>query len=379
MNTAAMVHTDFALRLYHELARAQPDKNLFLSPFSVRMVLAMCAVGAKGQTRKALSDLIGAPANVEEQYRKLAESIRSAKDKTEPSVEFVTASALWGQQGCRFRPDYKKAIAAFCDGTLSEVNFHTMPDDAVKAINAWVEGKTAGKIKELITRDLITADTRLVLTNAIYFKGKWDSEFDKEATWDEDWHGLGGSHQVPMMHQRRSYLYFENAEFQALDLPYKGERLSMLVVLPRTKTGLTALENKWTAGNTYQQVTDSLRSEKTVVVSLPRFKMETALNPKPALCAVGAELIFTDQADFGGIADEPLKISEVIHKAFVEVNEEGTEAAAATGAVMMKTGLAPEQPKIFQADHPFLFVIRDRTTNAVLFSGRVLDVQHGRS
>src|SRR5262249_13673525 len=159
----------------------------------------------------------------------------------------------------------------------------------------------------------------------------------------------------------------EGDGFQALELPYKGEQLSMLIVLPRTRDGLVALETRCAAERIYQQVTTGLQHEERVVVSLPRFKVETEFSLKPVLCLLGADLAFSDEADFSGIGDEPLKISDVIHKAFVEVNEKGTEAAAATGVKMAMCGMIMEPPKqkVFQADHPFLFFIRDRKTNAV--------------
>ena len=177
-----------------------------------------------------------------------------------------------------------------------------------------------------------------------------------------------------MMHQSGGYLYYGGDGFQALDLPYKGEQLSMLVVLPTKKDGLASLEKQWATGETYRHATDGLNHEGTVLVSLPRFKMETVFLLKPVLCAMHAELAFSADADFSGISDERLVISEVIHKAYVEVNEEGTEAAAATAVMMPPTCAMPQKkPKVFSADHPFLFFIRDRNTNAVLFSGRVLD------
>jgi serpin B len=244
----------------------------------------------------------------------------------------------------------------------------------VRRINAWVSDKTREKIKELLKRDFISADTRLILTNAIYFKGQWDQPFEKADTRDEDWHGPSGTAKVPMMHQEGGYLYYEGDGFQAVDLPYQGEQLSMLVALPTLKDGLPELESQWTAGGTYQQVTTDLHHEETVLVSLPRFKMEAEFKLKPVLCDLGADLAFSDDADFSGIGDEPLTISEVVHKAFVEVNEEGTEAAAATAVGMVGCAFIPErEPRVFQADHPFLLFIRDRQTNAVLFSGRVLD------
>lgn len=373
MTTAATVRTDFATRLYDMLARTQAGKDLFLSPFSIQVALAMCGAGAKGETRRVLADLIGAPVGVAEQNRQYAEWLAAVNGAGARHVQLTTANALWVQQGYRLQPDYQKAVAEFYDGALSELDFRTLPDQAVKSINTWVEAKTAGKIKELIRRQLITADTRLILTNAIYCKGKWASEFDTNHTWDEDWHGASGVRKVPMMHQRRGYLFYECADFQALDLPYQGEQLSLLVVLPTKTDGLAALESKWTAGQTYQQVTGSLAHEETVIVSLPRFKMETEFQLTPALCDMGAALAFSADADFSGIGADPLNISEVIHKAFIEVNEEGTEAAGATGVVMGKGAAITNEPKCFLADHPFLFVIRDRKSNAVLFCGRVLE------
>jgi len=374
MDTAATVRSEFAIRLYDKLAGTQKGKNLFLSPFSIQVALAMCAVGAKGETRKVMAHLIGAPDSVDEQNRQYTELLKSVNGEGERPFQLATANALWGQRGYHFKPDFQEAVADFYDGALHEVNFRTQPDEAVKTINTWVSDKTGGKIKDLIQRDLIDPDTRLILTNAIYFKGTWEAEFEKGNTEEEDWHGANGIRKLPMMHQESGYLYYEGDDFQALDLPYDGAQLSMLVVLPRKKDGLTALENRWAAEGIYGQVTTRLRDEETVILSLPRFKMETALTLKPVLCALGAELAFSGGADFSGIGNEPLAISEVVHKAFVEVNEEGTEAAAATGVAMaFCAAVMPSQPKVFQADHPFLFFIRDRSTNTVLFSGRVLD------
>jgi serpin B len=374
--TTTTVRSDFATRLFTKLAGAQPGTNLFLSPFSIRVALAMCAVGAKGETRRVMADLIGAPHDVDEQNREYARLLKWVRGDGERPFQLVTANALWGQQGYQFKPDFQEAIADFYDGALHQVNFRTQPDAAVKTINDWVSDKTRTRIKDLINRDLIDDDMRLILTNAVYFKGQWEEEFEKTATRDEDWQGGSGPAKVPMMHQSGGYLYYEADGFQALDLPYKGRQLSMLVVLPRKRDGLPSLESQWSAGDTYRQVMDGLEHEDTVIVSLPRFKMEAEFELKPVLCDLNAELAFSDEADFTGIGTEPLKISEVIHKAFVEVNEEGTEAAAATAVLMARClglGASAAKPKVFKADHPFLFFIRDRKTNTVLYSGRVLD------
>jgi serpin B len=374
MNTAATVSGDFAARLYDKVANAHPGKDLILSPFSVEVALAMCAAGARGETRRALASLLGAPEAVAEQNRRYAELLRSVNGDGDRPFRLGSANALWGQKGYRFHPDYKKAVADFYGGAFREVDFRARPDEAVRAVNEWVRARTGAKIKELIGRDFVNDDTRLILTNAVYFKGDWKDPFSKFRTREEDWHGPRGTRQVPMMHRTGGYLYHEGEGFQALDLPYQGGQLSLVVALPRAKDGLPALEARLSAEGTYRGVTDGLRHEGTVVVSLPRFRAEAEFRLKPALCALGGGVAFGDDADFGGIGEAPLKISEVAHKAFVEVNEEGTEAAAATAVGMAFCGIrvAPP-PKVFTADHPFLFFIRDRGTNAVLFSGRVLD------
>ena len=373
MTTASLVRSDFATRLYDAIASTQPNANLFLSPFSVQVALALCAAGAKGETRRVLADLIGAPLDVAEQNRQYAAWLKSVQHTGGSHVQLTTANALWVQQGNHLQPDYLKTAADIYGSACNEVDFLKLPDQAVHSINSWVENHTAGKIKELIGRQLITADTRLILTNAIYFKGKWADEFDMSHTWDEDWHGANGIRKTPMMHRRGGYLYCENADFQALDLPYLGDQLSLLVVLPRKRDGLAALEGQWATRHTYQQVVGSLAHDESVIVSLPRFRMETETQLGPVLGKLGAALAFQDDADFSGISKVPLKISEVVHKAFVEVNEEGTEAAGATGVVMAKCAAIAQEPRSFQADHPFLFVIRDRNSSAVLFSGRVLE------
>jgi serine protease inhibitor len=247
----------------------------------------------------------------------------------------VTANALWGQKGYHFKPTFQEAVADFYDGAMHEVDFRVKPDEAVKTINAWVSAKTRERIKELLQRNLINKDTCLILTNAIYFKGQWEKTFKEADTREAQWHGPE-TRKVPMMHQRAGYLYCEGNGFQALDIPYQGRQLSMLIVLPTKKDGLAVVERQWAAGDTYRQVTDGLDYEEVVLVSLPRFRLETAFLLKPILCGLHAELAFSDEADFSDIGEEPLKISEVVHKAFVEVNEEGTEAAAATAVLTVQ-------------------------------------------
>jgi serpin B len=374
MDTTDTLRSDFATRLYEKLARTHAGENLFLSPFSIQVALAMCAAGARGETRRVLADLIGAPESVEEQNRQYARLLKSAQDGG--PLELVTANALWGQHGFRFNPDFVRTVAEFYGGDFHEADFRTRPDEAVQAINAWVGGKTRQRIRELVGRGMIGDDTRLLLANAVYFKGSWEEAFEEADTRKEAWHSPKGVGKVPMMHRRGGYPYYDGGTFQALDLPYRGRQLSMLVVLPKKHDGLAALEGQWAAADAYRRVTDRLDHEAEVLVWLPRFRLETQFGLKPVICGLAAELAFSDEADFGGIGEVQLKISEVVHKAFVEVNEEGTEAAAATAVTMVLCagpGGPPPKPVVFRADHPFLFFIRDQRTNAVLFAGRVLD------
>jgi serpin B len=375
MDITETARSNFPARLYDKLAGTQEGKNLFFSPFSIRVALAMCAVGARGETRRVMADLIGAPESVNEQNEHFARLLKSVHGDGERPFQLFTANALWVQQGYDIKPNYKQTVADFYDGTFNELNFRSQPDEAVKVINSWVSGKTRERIKELVKRDFISGDTRMILTNAIYFKGQWEKMFEKTDTRAEDWHGPKGTNKVPMMHQRGGYLYYEGDNYQALNLPYKGRQLSMLLVLPKKKGGLAELEGQWRAKGLFQRVTAGFDSE-SVIVSFPRFKIETEFKLKTVLCALHVDLPFSDDADFTGIGDEQLKISEVIHKAFVDVNEVGTEAAAATAVGMVLcAGVSspPPQPKVFKADHPFLFFIWDRKTDTVFFSGRVLD------
>ena len=285
--TQTTVRTDFAGRLYNKLTATQASKNLFLSPFSIQVALAMCAAGAKGETRKVLADLIGAPENVEEQNRQYAQWFKSLRADEEHSFQLSLANAVWGQQGFHFVPQYQKTIVECYDGTFKEVNFQTLPDEAVKTINTWVSDKTAGKIKDLIQRRPYRPANPSDPYQRHLFQGQMGRRIQEGQHQGRRLAWPWRRRKVPMMHQKRGYLYFEGDDFQALELPYKGEQLSMLVVLPKQEDGLTSLESKWADNDTYGLVTSNLCHEDTVVLSLPRFKVESAFKLKPVLCALG--------------------------------------------------------------------------------------------
>jgi len=250
------------------------------------------------------------------------------------------------------------------------VNFATDAEGARKTINAWVEKQTRDKIKDLIQPGVLDSLTRLVLTNAIYFKGDWASPFKKDGTKDGDFFAADGQKvAAPMMHQTGHFGYLDGGELQALEMPYKGDALSMVVLLPKAKDGLPALEKKLSATSAVVWIA-GLRKQQ-VQVAMPRFTTTAEFMLKETLSAMGMTDAFSDRADFSGMDGvKDLFISAVIHKAFVDVNEEGTEAAAATAVVMKSTGM-PAPPVEFRADHPFVFLIRDTRSGCILFVGRM--------
>ncbi len=362
-------------RLYNKLSEKNTG-NLFYSAYSIDVALGMTKAGAKGETNKALSDLLGVPEDVNEcnrHYKSLVAEV-NGNGSMRP-FELVTANALWAASDYQFFDEYKKTTKDYYGGDFNTVDYDGAPDAAVSTINEWAKKNTRDKIPTLITRSFINKDTRLVLTNAIYFKGKWDNAFKKDMTQDGVFKTDESAVVTPLMNTSADYMYYEADDFQVLDMPYQGGELSMMVVLPTDEDGLSPLELKWENEGTYQQVVSGLYREKKVKVTFPRFKMETEYKLGETLSGMGAGIAFSNQADFTGIGTERLKISEVVHKAFVEVNEEGTEAAAATAVGMMRctSSMRLAEPKVFKAIHPFMFLIRNKNTNTVLFQGRVVN------
>ncbi|MCS7021866.1 MAG: serpin family protein [Gemmataceae bacterium] len=369
-------NTAFAWDLYGQL-RNSNQGNLFLSPFSVSTALAMTAAGAKGTTFEEMEKALHLPADFPAAFGALLRSINDpTTDPKKRGYTLTTANALWAQQGYPWRPEYKKLIATEFAAGLYEVDFVSNTEAARTTINDWVKKETRDKITELLSPGTVTAWTRLVLTNAIYFKGDWLEQFDKQRTKPHPFTRINGSKtEVPLMHRVGSYMYGENEQCQVLDLPYVGRRLSMTVILPRTHDGMPALEKEMTSAR-LTALLGVLRREPEVHVYLPKFKVETAFTLNDPLQALGIKAAFGQGADFSGMhtGGEKLAISTVVHKAFVDVNEEGTEAAAATGVVVGVTSVRPlPTPKYFRADRPFLFLIRDHQTGSILFIGRLMD------
>jgi serpin B len=364
----------FAVALYGQL-RNKPG-NLFFSPESVSVALAMTYAGARGQTAAEMAktlDFTVPPDRLAPAMGALLSDLNAAHT----GYELHVANGLWAQQGYVFLPGFLGVMKNDYGAGFKEVDFKTAAEAARQAINHWVEQQTNDKIQNLIAPNALSSETRLALVNAIYFKGDWERQFEKAETKEEDFHvSAAQTTKAPLMHQERGFNYLDGGTFQALEIPYKSGELSMIVFLPNAVDGLEALEQTMTASNT-QQWMSQLRHVPKVILSLPKFKMTQQFGLSGTLAAMGMPSAFDKHAaDFTGMAEKrELYISAVIHKAYIDVNEEGTEAAAATGVVIARA-LAmqrPQQPVVFRADHPFVFVIRDNRSGSILFMGRVVD------
>jgi len=374
----------FALELF---AKLQSTKgNLFFSPYSISTALAMAHAGARNETESQMAGVLHFPVSAN---RRTDSSSKSLPDKQQFASSFgniikdlnnrgqkggytlTVANALWGQKDYGFLENFLKLIETSYDGRLNEVDFVRAAETARNTINAWVEKKTNDKIKDLISKGVLDSMTRLVLTNAIYFKGNWARQFKENRTKDSPFTLANGRNiDVGMMNQKAEFGYTETDTFQALEMPYVDEELSMVILLPKQFDALDEFEKTLTPDNLKQWLAKIHKRE--VVVFVPKFKMTSQFSLASVLKSMGMKDAFSSKADFSGInGKKDLFISAVIHKAYVEVNEEGTEAAAATGVVMKLTSVGPVSIPVFRADHPFLFLIRDNQTGGILFIGRV--------
>ena len=366
---AAKSNNAFAADLYGALR--EQEGNLFLSPFSISTALAMTYAGARGETAEQMADVLhfDAEGKVHRQFGGLGHSVRAREDA---GYQLDVANALWVQEDYDLLETFLDTVTQNYGAGVRQVDYKGDTEGARKTINGWVEEQTRDKIRDLLQPGVLDHLTRLVLTNAVYFKGVWKVQFDPKATTDAPFQVTpDDSVTVPMMYQEDDFWYGEDEGVQVLGMPYAGDALSMIVLLPKAKDGLPALEQKLTAAQMEQWV--SSMHPRKVRVYLPRFKATSQFGLGPMLAGLGMPLAFDARdADFSGMTGRPdLYISAVIHKAFVDVNEEGTEAAAATAVVMRVKSAMPAEPPTFRADHPFLFLIRDTESGAILFLGRM--------
>ncbi len=382
---AVEANNAFAIQLYSQLAKENEGSNLFFSPFSMESALAMTYEGARGTTAEQMFKTLQFDAATGNQRN--APPIENAKihdgfsqltqryNRDNKPYQLAIANSLWGEKTMPFREAFIKAMQDHYGAGVNSVSFRTQFEKVRKQINTWVEGRTNERIKDLLPDGSLDRLTRLVLVNAIYFKSDWASQFDVKNTGKRPFKLHDGTQiHHELMHQSgNKYPHTKQKDFAAIELPYKGDELSMLVLLPETHDGLPALEKRLSP-QFISGVVSKLKSEKMAVM-LPKFKLETKYKMKPTLKAMGMVDLFGRKADLTGLTDssdgKALYVDQVYHNAFVEVNEEGSEAAAATAVVVRKRS-APRQ-SWFYASHPFIFAIRDRQTGTILFLGRVMN------
>jgi len=358
---------DFSFDMYQQLGDA--DDNVFFSPYSVFVALAMTYEGARGDTAEQMKDVLGFEQNDEISLCSFGRIYNLLNIDAEYTLN--TANALWTEKDYPFLEEYLSFIDNYYMGKATDVDF-TNPKNAADIINKWVEENTGGKIEDMLSSDDISPGTVLILSNAIYFKGSWLTQFNVEDTKDRDFEMTPNNKiQVPTMVLKDSkelFNYTETEDLQILELPYKGDAVSMIIFLPK-ENDITSVNQKFTSENLATWM-DSMYP--TVVdIYLPKFTFKTDYNLKNMLIDIGLDIAFSSNADFSGMNGYGgLFIEKVLHKAFVEINEEGTEAAAATTVHVMESAM-PEPSEIFNADHPFTFLIQHKETGTILFMGSV--------
>jgi serpin B len=363
----------FALDLYQRL-RKSSDGNIFFSPYSISTALAMTYAGARGNTEKQMAKTLRFSLDQKRLHPAFSD-IESKLNKLQEAgnVELSIANSLWPQQSYKFLAEYISLVKKYYGVSITPVDYKRACEVTRNRINRWGESKTHDKIRNLIQPGVLNPLTRLVLVNAIYFKGNWESQFKTDLTKDAPFYVRPRkSIKVPTMTQQHEFKYAEFESLQVLELPYVGGELSMIVLLPRKADGLGRIESSLTA-ESIDRWKRRLKKRK-VLLFLPKFKTTSMFRLDNTLKSMGMVDAFDSKANFSGMDGKSnwLYISAVLHKAFVDVNEEGTEAAAATAIVMRAKGIATPPP-IFRVDHPFVFLIQENRTGSILFMGRVTD------
>ncbi|KAE8280066.1 Leukocyte elastase inhibitor [Larimichthys crocea] len=370
----AKANTSFCLDLFKKLGD-DGAANVFFSPFSISSALSMVFLGAAGNTAKQMSEVLKTQDCLDEIHVNFAKLLDEFNKAGAPYALSV-ANRLYGEQSYQFVQDFIGMTKEFYSAELESVDFRGNFEAARLNINSWVEDKTQGKIKDMLVQGVLDNMTRLVLVNAIYFKGNWNKQFLESRTQDAQFKiSKNNTKTVKMMHQKSKFplTYIPDVDCQILEMPYKEKELSMLIFLPNETecgSGLEKLEKALTYENFVEWTRPDMMDEVEVQVGLPRFKMEEKYDLKSVLVSMGMVDAFSPvSSDFSGMSPgNDLMLSKVVHKAFVEVNEEGTEAAASTAAVMMLRCAMRTPP--FVADHPFLFFIRHNPSMSILFAGR---------
>lgn len=370
--TLATGNNAFAFNLLRTLTKERPGQNVFISPYSVSAALQIVCNGAEGETKKEMMEVLGTGAlsakDASAAFQQLSASLRSASSNATLSI----ANAIWFSPHIQLKPEFVSLSQDYYGAKVSALDF-TDPR-ASGIVNRWVSENTRGRIDKIIEGPL-SGMTGAFIANAIYFKGTWETKFDNKATQTRSFHAGGdNSKLVPIMFQRGKFAYQETPEFQAARLPYFGKRLGMYLFLPATNSSASKLLGSL-SGATWSNLLTKFKNTKGQI-GLPRFKLEFSTELNKPLTSLGMKKAFRPRAaEFSGISSTPLYIDLVKHKTFVEVNEEGTEAAGVTGVTVSVTSVEiPENPFEMILDRPFLFVIEDTPTKEILFAGVLNDV-----
>uniref|UniRef100_G1PVK3 Serpin domain-containing protein n=1 Tax=Myotis lucifugus TaxID=59463 RepID=G1PVK3_MYOLU len=394
MEQLSLANTRFAVDLFRTLKDNNPSGNIFISPMSISSALAMVFLGARGTTKAQMSKAVTHVKKVTKAGRERSEtlhfdavkeihssfqSLNADINKRGAPYVLKLANRLYGEKTYEFLPEFLASTQEMYGAELASVDFQRAFEDVRKVINEWVKGQTEGKIPELLAAGDVNNMTKLVLVNAIYFKGNWQEKFSKTATTDATFRlNKKDTKTVKMMYQKSKFPfgYIEDLKCRVLELPYQGRDLSMVILLPDDiedeATGLKKIEEQVTLEKLHEWTKPENLSSIKVNVHLPRFKLEESYDLNSHLVSLGIEDLFNSKADLSGMARaRDLFISKIIHKSFVEVNEEGTEAAAATAVIGLGCSLMPETVENFVADHPFIFFIRHNPSTNILFLGRL--------
>ena len=358
-------NTKFGFKLYKEILKQDSNKNVFVSPTSVAIALSMTYNGASGETQQAMAKALELQGITLPTVNQANNALKASLETADPEVQLSIANSLWAKQGVTFKPDFMERNRQFYGAKVTELDFANA--EATRTINNWVKENTRGKIDQVV--DQLKPDDVLFLINAIYFKGNWTKKFDQNQTAERPFYLSNGTQkQHPMMSQSGKYRYYENETFQAVSLPYGKGRLSLYVFLPRENNSLDAFQQQLAVEN-WQQWMNQFRM-RNGSIQLPRFKFDYDIQLNNALKVLGMESAFSDGADFSNMTSASVAINEVKHKTFVEVNEEGTEAAAVTSVgVALTSAQMPEGPFQMVVNRPFFCAIRDNQTGTVLFMG----------
>ena len=358
----------FGFELFTKIIQQQQDKNVFISPASVAIALSMASNGAGGETLQAMTEVLKLdempPEYIDSAYQKLLQILQTE----DPEVKLAIANSLWADKRRDFKAAFVEDSQEFYQAQVTNLDFADAKSKNI--INNWVKEKTNSKITKIV--DSISPEDLLFLINAIYFKGNWTYKFNKDLTTEKPFYLTADKVQpYPMMSRRGEYSYYETEQFQAISLPYGEQQVSMYIFLPKENISLIEFTNSLTAEN-WQKWTDLLRSQPGKI-TLPRFKLEYTTELNSVLSALGMEVAFDrDRADFSEMISQPAHIDRVKHKTFLEVNEEGTEAAGVTSIGIRVTSMPVDKPFIMNVNRPFFCAIQEEKTGSILFMGNII-------